>query len=98
MVFGNLHSIKGRPTILEKWKISPTSITEYSRPRSTITNCCIKLSTPKPYQGPTHYKTVRALTENVDTSCEIQLRNETCRPKTKYLTVVEINGNASFDE
>ena len=98
MVFGNLYSIKGHHTILEKWKISPTSITEYSAPGSAITNCCIKHTTPKPYPGPIKYKTVRAFTENVDTSCEIQLRNETCQPKTRYLTVVELNCNTSIDE
>ena len=74
------------------------SIPEYSTPRSSISNCCIKLTTPKPYQGPMNYKTVRAFTEIVDTSCEIQIRNETIQPKTKYLTIVEISSNKPFDE
>jgi hypothetical protein len=99
LVFGKLYSLKGYDTLFEKQTSLPTLITEYSTAGSAISNCCIKLTTPKPYHEPINYKTVRAFTENLDTSCEIQQRwNETIQPKTKYLTVVEVNRNKTFED
>ena len=78
----------------EKWKNSSPSVTEYSTQRLDISDCSLKFTAPKPYQQPTTYKKMRPFIEDLDTLNEVMLRNETIKPKTKYLTLVEINCNS----